>query len=61
MRKFLLKYFLLIFVGASAILAQEQQQPLKCEFCAVWIATVANIDWPGQKGLFPVVKQQEFK
>ena len=37
------------------------QTPVKREFRAVWIATVANIDWPGQKGLSPAVQQQEFK
>lgn len=38
-----------------------QQAPPKREFRAVWIATVANIDWPSQKGLSSVVQQQEFR
>ncbi|OKL40392.1 hypothetical protein A3841_18955 [Pontibacter flavimaris] len=61
MHKSLLQYLLLTLAMASASLAQAQEQPLKREFRAVWIATVANIDWPGQKGLSPAVQQQEFK
>lgn len=34
------------------------QLPPKREFRAVWIATVANIDWPSAKGL-PVPRQRE--
>jgi uncharacterized lipoprotein YddW (UPF0748 family) len=38
--------FLLFFVGFSF----GQNAP-KCEFRAVWVATVANIDWPSKPGL----------
>lgn len=41
-------------------LSVAQAIPPKREFRAVWIATVANIDWPSQKGLSPVVQQKEF-
>ncbi|ALI99025.1 glycoside hydrolase family 10 protein [Rufibacter tibetensis] len=33
----------------------------KREFRGVWIATVANIDWPSQKGLSPVTQMEEFR
>ena len=33
----------------------------KREFRGVWIASVANIDWPSQPGLSPVVQQEEFR
>ncbi|WP_448519116.1 family 10 glycosylhydrolase [Rhodoflexus sp.] len=41
----------------SPIILAQQTTP-KREFRAVWIATVANIDWPSAKGL-PTQKQQE--
>ena len=31
--------------------AQEQPPPVSREFRAVWVATVANIDWPSKPGL----------
>jgi uncharacterized lipoprotein YddW (UPF0748 family) len=34
--------------------------PPKREFRAVWIASVANIDWPSQKGLSTLRQQREF-
>jgi uncharacterized lipoprotein YddW (UPF0748 family) len=33
----------------------------KRELRAVWIATVANIDWPSRKDLSPVVQQEEYR
>ncbi len=39
--------------------AAAQQWP-KRELRAAWIATVANIDWPSQKGLSVARQQQEF-
>src|SRR5262245_1323156 len=38
--------------------AADAPPPLKREFRGVWVATVANIDWPSKPGL-PVAKQQE--
>jgi len=37
-----------------------QAQPVKREFRAAWIATVANIDWPSKPGLPAVEQQQQF-
>lgn len=34
--------------------------PLVSEFRGVWVATVANIDWPSQPGLSPAQDEQEF-
>jgi hypothetical protein len=39
------------FLFLITIAAFSQNPPPKREFRAVWIATVANIDWPSQKGL----------
>ena len=36
------------------------QQPPKRELRAVWIATVANIDWPSSKNLSPDLQRAEF-
>src|SRR5882724_10629020 len=36
----------------------DNPPPLQREFRGVWVATVANIDWPSQKGL-PTEQQQK--
>jgi uncharacterized lipoprotein YddW (UPF0748 family) len=36
---------------AQLATAQEQPPPVSREFRAVWVATVANIDWPSKPGL----------
>jgi uncharacterized lipoprotein YddW (UPF0748 family) len=52
-------FFVLWLVGlASQAWAQSPARAPKREFRAVWIASVANIDWPSQKGL-PVARQQQ--
>jgi uncharacterized lipoprotein YddW (UPF0748 family) len=51
---------LAVFTLLLHLSAQAQPSP-KREFRGVWIATVANIDWPSQKGLSPVVQMDEFK
>ncbi len=51
--------FTLFFLSLHLI-SNCQPIPPKREFRGVWIATVANIDWPSQKGLSPVVQKQEF-
>ena len=51
---FLLTLFLLEFV----IYPLNAQAP-KREFRAVWVATVANIDWPSKPGLSSVEQQEE--
>ncbi|MCS6969056.1 MAG: family 10 glycosylhydrolase [Cytophagales bacterium] len=48
---------LLVFFCVNAI---AQPFSPKREFRAVWIATVANIDWPSAKGLSSVQQQEEF-
>ncbi len=53
MRKFLLSVFLLL-LSYSAIFAAG-----KHEMRAVWIATVANIDWPSKPGLPSSVQKEE--
>ena len=52
-------FSLILFLAISNISAQHQNP--KREFRAVWIASVANIDWPSQKGLSPVVQQAEYR
>ncbi|PUZ26620.1 Uncharacterized lipoprotein YddW, UPF0748 family [Chitinophaga costaii] len=57
----MLKQFLaiVIFLWMSVGLAWGQVSP-KRELRAVWIATVANIDWPSSKNLSSYQQQQEF-
>jgi uncharacterized lipoprotein YddW (UPF0748 family) len=43
---------------ASPALAAEDPPPLKREFRGVWVATVANIDWPSKPGL-PAEEQKK--
>ncbi|MFC6996536.1 glycoside hydrolase family 10 protein [Rufibacter roseus] len=50
---------LLLFVLLS--LSSTAQVAPKREFRGVWIATVANIDWPSQQGLSPVTQMEEFR
>src|SRR3546814_6109080 len=37
-----------------------QEIPPKRELRGVWIATVANIDWPSEQGLSTLAQQREF-
>jgi len=53
-------FFCFLILCFLPLLLQSQSIPPKREFRGVWIATVANIDWPSRKGLSPVVQQQEF-
>ncbi|MGB4413475.1 MAG: family 10 glycosylhydrolase [Paludibacter sp.] len=51
-------FTLLIFTTlCSTLLAQ----PKKREMRAVWIATVANIDWPSQRNLAPKAQREEMR
>ena len=43
---------------APSIRAADKLPPMKREFRGVWVATVANIDWPSRPGL-PATRQQE--
>ncbi len=45
--------------GRAGVLGDERELPnVDREFRGLWVATVANIDWPSQPGL-PVARQQE--
>src|SRR6476660_2146853 len=46
------------FVLSPAGAFAANPPPLKREFRGVWVATVANIDWPSKPGL-PAAKQKE--
>src|SRR5688572_29160973 len=46
------------FAGGAAI-SQEAPPPVSREFRAVWVATVANIDWPSKPGLSAWQQQVE--
>ncbi len=55
----MIKYIFTFLWMVSIILpVNSQPQNPKFEFRAVWVATVANIDWPSQPGL-PVEKQKQ--
>lgn len=61
-----LKIFLCccLFYGMSCLSLQPlyaQNYPPKREFRGVWVATVANIDWPSSQGLTSEEQQEEFK
>lgn len=67
--KFLYLAFLFIPFSVSCVYAQHEtpvptkqppQQPPKRELRAVWIATVANIDWPSNKDLTADLQKAEF-
>lgn len=49
----------LLAFGLAAVPALAADPPeLRCEFRGVWVATVANIDWPSEKGL-PAEQQKK--
>ena len=41
--------------------AADNPAPPKRELRAFWIATVANIDWPSQRGMAPEVYRREYR
>ena len=53
-----MKYFLLVAFLFPFILPAQTVSP-KFEFRAVWVATVANIDWPSKPGLSSEEQQNE--
>jgi uncharacterized lipoprotein YddW (UPF0748 family) len=55
---FILVYSLTILL-AHPVLALKESTPPKREFRGVWIATVANIDWPSKPGLSTAVQKEE--
>lgn len=57
---FISAVFLLLFQCSSRQGISADEIPPKRELRGVWIASVANIDWPSRKGLPPIEQQQEF-
>ncbi|MCA1759294.1 MAG: family 10 glycosylhydrolase, partial [Bacteroidales bacterium] len=51
--------FSLLFILTTGLFVSAQNFPPKFEFRAVWVATVANIDWPSKPGLTTEQQQQE--
>jgi uncharacterized lipoprotein YddW (UPF0748 family) len=49
-----------LFILCAVISLQANSQIPKREFRGVWIATVANIDWPSKPGLTSEEQQKEF-
>ena len=49
---------LLLIIISTGLTAQKYQ---KREMRAVWIATVANIDWPSKSGLTPTQQRIEMR
>ncbi|MEZ4892353.1 MAG: family 10 glycosylhydrolase [Saprospiraceae bacterium] len=62
--RFLFSFLFLILLIALPSKAQSQDRrpgdPLKNEMRAVWVATVANIDWPSSPGLSSERQKAEF-
>ena len=49
-----------LILGLSGFFVQAlSAQPSKREFRGVWVATVANIDWPSEPGLSTHEQQEE--
>lgn len=53
-------WFVLFNSSPSSANAQDIPSPPR-EFRGVWVASVANIDWPSKKGLSPKEQQSEFR
>jgi uncharacterized lipoprotein YddW (UPF0748 family) len=51
MKKAIRNALLALPLGGGAAISQEAPPPVSREFRAVWVATVANIDWPSKPGL----------
>ena len=49
---------LLVLLACACVHAQVQEPPRQMR--GVWIATVANIDWPSRSGLSPEKQREEF-
>jgi uncharacterized lipoprotein YddW (UPF0748 family) len=52
-------FFSLLFILTTGLFVSAQTFSPKFEFRAVWVATVANIDWPSKPGLPTEQQQQE--
>jgi uncharacterized lipoprotein YddW (UPF0748 family) len=49
--------FLIALITFSAMQAQQKKREMR----AVWIATVANIDWPSQRSLTSKAQREEMR
>jgi uncharacterized lipoprotein YddW (UPF0748 family) len=58
---FRLRYFLILFILVSLTINVFAQNPLKREFRGIWIASVANIDWPSRPDLTTEEQRHEFR
>ncbi|HPI36883.1 MAG TPA: family 10 glycosylhydrolase [Ignavibacteriaceae bacterium] len=58
-RKIFLPLLLLVFFLNSPVIPSDDIPPVPREMRGVWVATVANIDWPSQPGLSVEVQKQE--
>lgn len=58
LKKLLFIIPLIIFFVSISVQAQEREVP-KREFRGVWVATVANIDWPSKPGLSTETQKRE--
>lgn len=54
-------FFLFTFILFTIFDLQAQHETPKYEFRAVWVATVANIDWPSKPGLSTKEQQNEIR
>jgi uncharacterized lipoprotein YddW (UPF0748 family) len=50
-----------VYAAESAEKARENLPPIRREFRAAWVATVANIDWPSKPGLSTAEQQAEMR
>jgi uncharacterized lipoprotein YddW (UPF0748 family) len=57
--KLRIAFSFLLFIFVISLLPAKAQMNPKYEFRAVWVATVANIDWPSVPGLPSEVQKQE--
>ena len=52
-------FFLAFFVAVPVYLRSQIKSNPKREFRGVWVATVANIDWPSKPGLSSDIQKAE--
>jgi len=57
-----LRFTITVFIFSTLLLSESfAQTPLKREFRGVWIASVANIDWPSRPDLSTEEQRKEFR
>lgn len=55
----MIQRFILLSLFCAILMQSLSAQPPKREFRGVWVATVANIDWPSEPGLSTLEQQEE--